>query len=225
MEYGITQDSRINPPLASGATQAHALSCQLNKVADSVGNYITITYFEDQTSGEHYPLKIAYTGNDKQRLNLYNAVEFEYENTAKLSVNYFYGHKLSTSKRLSKVSVKGNDKVFKAYKLEYEHEAYTSVSKLNQAIERDGAEKCKPATRFSWIENKTNQWQSATGYTPTIIANGDKDNGVRLIDLNGDGLQDIVQNVWWSNANIHKGAWLNGTKKQIYWPASATLLA
>ena len=102
---------------------------------------MTITWFEDQASGEHYPLKIAYTGNRKQGLSPYNAIEFEYENTSRLFVRYFAGHKLSTSKRLSKVSIKSNGEVVKAYKLQYKQEAYTGVSKLNQATACDGAAK------------------------------------------------------------------------------------
>ena len=52
MEYGYTNDSRINPPLADGTAQDDALCWLLNKVTDTVGNYMTVTYFEDESTCE-----------------------------------------------------------------------------------------------------------------------------------------------------------------------------
>ena len=58
-------------------------------------------------------------------------------------------------------------------------------------------------------------WESASQYIPPLaISNngtgfGAQDNGVRLIDLNGDGLLDAIQHVWWSADNVQEGAGIN----------------
>ncbi|HET7396408.1 MAG TPA: SpvB/TcaC N-terminal domain-containing protein, partial [Gammaproteobacteria bacterium] len=58
-EYGNTTDSKI---LATGTSTVRVWA--LDKVTDTNGNYYTITYQNnDTTTGDYWPLSIAYTGN------------------------------------------------------------------------------------------------------------------------------------------------------------------
>ena len=58
LEYGYTTDSRIE---AQGKTEVAVWA--LNKISDTSGNYLTITYTEDNANGDYYPKHIDYTGN------------------------------------------------------------------------------------------------------------------------------------------------------------------
>ena len=55
-----------------------------------------------------------------------------------------------------------------------------------------------------------NGWQWSSEFTPPyhIVADGIGDLGVRFVDVNGDGLVDMVYHRWF-NGNVQKGAYLN----------------
>jgi len=63
LEYGNTGDSRIeaqaNPPQSNPTVRVWAL----NKISDKKGNYLTVTYAEDNANGDFYPIKIEYNWN------------------------------------------------------------------------------------------------------------------------------------------------------------------
>ena len=195
MEYGNTSDSLINPPLANGTTQADALCWLLNKVSDSVGNYMTVTYFEDTTTGENYPLTIDYTGNSAQSLTPFNSIEFEYETRADSSTKYLAGLKLNSTKRLKTITSKENANTIREYKLNYVIGSYTDRSVLT-AVELCDGSSCLPSTDISTSNGTQKSFDSA--YTATTSYNTPSGwylhkhySTIRFPDLNGDGLSDI----------------------------------
>ena len=74
LKYGYTTDSQIE---AEGKTDIRLWA--VNKISDTVGNYLTITYTEANTNGTYKPTRIDYTGNTAEGLSPYAKVEFEYE--------------------------------------------------------------------------------------------------------------------------------------------------
>src|SRR6185312_6893228 len=77
LEFGNTADSRVQP---AGTT---VRSWALNKITDTAGNYLTVTYnsatgTDRTTNGEIYPVRIDYTGNATASLATYNSVQFGY---------------------------------------------------------------------------------------------------------------------------------------------------
>jgi hypothetical protein len=62
----------------------------------------------------------------------------------------------------------------------------------------------------SLIPHTGTTWQWSPKYTPPyhIVADGIGDLGARFVDLNGDGLMDLVYHRWF-NGNVMKGAYLN----------------
>ncbi len=58
LEYGNTTDSRIE---AQGKMDVRLWA--VNKISDTVGNYLTVSYIEDSVNGEYRPTQIDYTGN------------------------------------------------------------------------------------------------------------------------------------------------------------------
>ncbi len=219
MEYGnslnIPNDSLVNPPFADGTTQPDALCWLLNKVSDSVGNYMTITYFEDETTGENYPLSINYTGNANQNLTPYNSVEFEYESRSDTRVSYTSGLKRAANNRLVKIEVNALSKI-REYNLNYTIANTSNQSVIENVDMCDGQSNCLGSTNIIWNSATVNTtpWQDNLDYKlPASIAvniNGEvSDYGVRFVDLNGDGLQDIVQSVYWNASDQPSKAWLN----------------
>jgi len=216
MEYGNTSDSLQNPPLANGTIQANALCWLLNKVTDSVGNYMTITYFDDEATGENYPLRIDYTGNNSQSLLPYNTVNFVYETRTDASVKYLSGKVMQSNKRLNKITIDSNALTsIAAYNLTYEYSDETSRSRITKIQRCDANDDCVPATTISY-EQHAKGWIYDSNYLPPFdfvrhTSDGYQDQGVRVANLNGDGLDDLVMGIRWStnstrNARLNSGS-------------------
>ena len=73
MEFGFSEDSRIE---ASGISDVRLWN--VNKIEDTAGNYITLSYLEDNAEGEYYIDRIDYTGNDVAGVAPYASVRFTY---------------------------------------------------------------------------------------------------------------------------------------------------
>lgn len=217
MTYGNTANSFVE---AQG--KSTALIWAVNRIEDKNGNYIDVFYYENSEEGESYPLRIDYTGNDSQAPT--RAVAFSYD-TARPdgSVGYVAGSKVTKNWRLKNIKTysdySGNVLV-RDYRLAYESSPDTERSRLIELTECAGSSaiSCMPTVTFGWVDGGSDGWMtdSSNYLPPPIIANdgaeggaGAQDNGVRLVDLNGDGLLDMIQHAWIGSSNIHKGAWIN----------------
>ena len=227
IEYGnspnVPNDSLINPPLANGTSQPDALCWLLNKVTDGAGNYMSVTYFEDEATGENYPLRIDYTGNSLQSLIPYNFVVFEYEPKSDVTTKYIAGNKIVSTKRLKRIANNSSGADIREYRLSYEQNTGTNYSQINSVDMCDGLNNCTKTTNFQWKAPTSIGWTPSSQYQPPwpafnvqTLNNGtgnggwaELDYGTRYVDLNRDGLMDVViarKNN--STANI-KTAYLN----------------
>src|SRR2546427_7311730 len=73
-EYGFTPDSRIQ---AQGKSTVRVWA--VNKISDTKGNYLTVTYNEDNLNGDYYPTRIDYTGNTAASLTPNASVQLFYQ--------------------------------------------------------------------------------------------------------------------------------------------------
>ncbi len=190
MEYGNTSNSLINPPNADGSTQPDAICWLLNRVTDTVGNYMTITYFEDETTGENYPDRIDYAGNAGASLTPYNSVEFTYETRTDTSTRYLAGLQLDSTKRLKTITSKEGTNKVREYNVSYEYSGATNRSRITSISECDVNNNCIPDSTFSSVDAalgfSTNEiWDN----TPSGYWNFKQE----FIDMNGDGLPDQVR--------------------------------
>ncbi|OUD16036.1 FG-GAP-like repeat-containing protein [Thioflexithrix psekupsensis] len=193
MEYGYTLDSRIE---AQGRTDV--LVWALNKVTDSVGNYYTLSYQENNANGEYYPLQIDYTGNVAAGLVPYASVRFEYEARPDVVPTYVAGSLLKTTQRLRKIETRVGNDIYRAYRLSYEQSSSTQQSRLVQVQECGMDGKCFEPTVFGWLEggSNTNNFTEPSMLLPKFGSNEgwSNENAAprHLIDVNGDGIVDIV---------------------------------
>ncbi len=197
MEYGNSADSQIAPQ-GKNAIQAWAL----NKVSDTKGNYYTISYQDNSfASGECYPTRIDYTGNDNvvPKLLPYNSVRFVYETRTDNPVLYdSTGSKTQVTKRLINIQTyakeNGVDMMVKDYRLTYAIGPATKRSRITKITECDNAGTCLPATTITW---------DATGdavgnAVPKLVSSGAWYSGSNgwayryMGDFNGDGKTDMI---------------------------------
>lgn len=184
MEFGATANSRI---LAEGTSTAR--SWAVNKISDTVGNYLTVTYNNDVANGQAYPTRIDYTGNAGESLSPYNSVRFEYETRPDTIEKYLSGSVVKTTVRLKKVKTYEGANVVKSYELTYGVGASTNRSRVTQVKLCDGAGVCLPATNFALTDATLGF--SSQGTNP--IAKADLDNIILYTaDWNADGVSDVM---------------------------------
>ncbi|MBW8365838.1 MAG: FG-GAP-like repeat-containing protein [Rhizobium sp.] len=207
LEYGNTADSRIE---AQGKTEVMLWS--LNKLSDTVGNYLTVSYIEDTPNGQYYPDRIDYTGNGNAGKTPGNSVRFVYETRPDITPLYQAGSLSKTAVRLTNVQTSAGNTTVKDYRLAYEQSAATQRSHLKQVQECASESNCLEPTLTDWLEvpDMASRWMNASNYKiPThVAANGYGDLGTRFVDLNGDGLPDFVYSRW-VNGTLNATTWLN----------------
>jgi hypothetical protein len=190
MEFGHTADSQI---LSQGQTSARVWT--LDKMSDSKGNYFTVTYTNDSTNGQYYPIEIDYTGNAAANLSPYNKVQFVYAARPDIIPQYQSGSLLQTTVRLTDVKTFAGTTLVADYKLAYQQSGPSNRSRLTSVAVCEGSGACLPATNVTWT-NPAAGFLAPQGWSSFYgSAGGWSDNNIvprMLVDANGDGLPDIV---------------------------------
>jgi RHS repeat-associated protein len=188
MEYGNTTDSRVE---AVGSATARAW--MLNKVSDRKGNYYTIQYDENTTTGESYPIRIDYTGNPNVPLATYNKVEFTYELRPDVETSWVALSPSPQAHRLSVIKTFTSGALVKEYRLAYGLAGLSGKSRLASVTECAPGNVCFSPLTFSYSEGGGGINQGIV--TPSELPNPAP---TRLIlstlkgDFNGDGVQDVL---------------------------------
>jgi Salmonella virulence plasmid 65kDa B protein/FG-GAP-like repeat len=212
MEFGNTPDSLI---LAQGTTVAR--NWALNKVRDTKGNYLTVTYTNDAANGQAYPSEIDYTGNTAAGVAPYNKVQFVYLSTPRpdTMIAYQAGSFIKTNTLLTNVKTYAGASLVADYRLAYQQSASTNASEITSVTLCDAGGNCLPSTRFGWSTGFDRTNPSFTALTPVSPAFGVYNFGSPPAndflplsgDFNGDGLTDWMmiinqaQHVFLSNGD------------------------
>ena len=200
IEFGNTADSAIE---AQGKTAIRVWAA--NKILDTKGNYLTVTYTKDNPNGQYYPSRIDYTGNAAAGLATYNSVRFTYVTRPDITPLYDGGSLMKTTVRLTNIQtwakVGGVDTLVKDYRLAYALYVPPQPSQLTMLSECDGAATpaCLQPTNFGWptaisgftipdysqnaIPNTIDGVYLNRHYSPIYMKYG---------DFNGDGRTDYM---------------------------------
>jgi RHS repeat-associated protein len=219
LDFGNTKDSKIEAPNSKDTVIAWLLS----RISDRNGNYLTITYAEDNIRGEYRPIQIRYTGNSRIGLKPYNRIDLRYESKPDSATKYFSGFSSKTTKRLREIRVLDHDSVFRIYRLTYL--SGSDKSKLTKITEFgfDTVTTLKPVN-FTWQQSPTFDFNkfydsciccNVLSSTPFNSINGDFD-GNGVIDIGahlGSGKWEVAffngirfdTKFWYTNSNTVSG--------------------
>jgi Salmonella virulence plasmid 65kDa B protein len=184
MEFGSTPDSR-NRIGTTNFVRAWAV----NKISDTKGNYLTVTYTNDTTTGQIYPARIDYTGNASASLAPYNSVQFSYVARGDATIAYHAGFSVTTAVRLTNVKTYTGATLVSDYVIHYD--ATSGINSRRSRVDWikvcDGGsganQKCMPPTTFGW---------QGTRDTQTLTQAASPLGGYDLGDFNGDGRLDGI---------------------------------
>jgi hypothetical protein len=185
MEYGNTGDARIE---AQGKATVRVWA--LNRLQDTKGNYLTVSYTEDNANGDFYPQRIDYAGNDSTAITPNNSVQFAYTARLDITPQYIAGSLFKNTQRLTAVRDYSGSTLVREYRLRYEYGAATLRSRVDSIAECDGNSICLPALALTWQGNVTSFSNSvASGALSNSSLIGWKH---LLGDFNGDGKIDMT---------------------------------
>jgi RHS repeat-associated protein len=213
LEFGNSNDSRIEGLNPDGTARAEARVWALNKLQDRKGNYFTVTYTEDlsvsgeNTNGGYRPAQIDYTRNETGGLSTNRKVVFEYiSGRTDLIPHYMGGGKILTTRLLTHIKTYANNVVVRDYRLTYGVASGTFRSRLTSVSECDSdapSANClpgngQPTWQFAW-QDEQRGFSNYQSCEPTAGCNGWPYGGnVNQLarnwvgDFDGDGMSDTA---------------------------------
>ena len=222
MEYGKTTDSRIE---AQGKTTVRVWA--LNKIEDTKGNYLTVSYNKDSTRGDYYPLAVKYTGTAAQ--SPVNSILFEYETRSDIFSGYQAGSKISTQMRLKKIKTyASSNALVRDYRITYKSSTATSRSLISSIAECNANSDCLTAFNFDWqggiagfsFDKRTStgnavpsnwSWRQLIDVTndgiPDLVLWNDTSSGIYVIPGVGDGTFDVSQRKYTGGQTPFNWSW------------------
>jgi hypothetical protein len=213
--FGYTGDSEL---LNSVPSRDYVSKWKLDQIKDLNGNLIAYNYDKNPMSGEvgtSYLKNISYN-------NGFNVIEFERSNKPVTFNEYRDGSQISEKCLLSAISIKAGNQLVYQYQIQYAFNNHV----LLDSISVIGADSTGlPATTFSYdiINNSFVHNSTWSAFFPAINL---ADHNVRVVDLNDDGLPDLVQaysRISNGNTINVRNVWINTGNGFVYdptWSAS-----
>ncbi len=188
--FGFSEDSETELD-----SYGYAWRWNLDLVNDTYGNPIFYTYdeMEDTENASAYPSLVEYNADRKRK------VEFLFESQepeSKLQ-QYNEGKKLEMPRRLTEILVKYDGALVRKYVLGYDVSDHFLAAYLkNITLFGNDNSSSLPPLRFEYKELDVGNWtnETTTWKPPKCFVhdNNEKDRGVRLADVNNDGLVDVL---------------------------------
>ena len=189
MEYGATADARIE---AQGKATVRVWA--LNRVQDTKGNYLTVSYAEDNANGDYYPQRIDYSGNANTNVAPNNAVQFEYEARPDSVPLYHAGSVVKTLQRLAHVKTYAGGALVSDYRATYDVSPSTRQSRITSFTEcgyTGSAETCLPPITIGLDATAAGSY-NLSSYTSQGDTCMQTCGSWQVADVNGDGKADLI---------------------------------
>ena len=186
MEYGRTASSRVEATGRSAVRQ-----WKLNRVEDTAGNYMTVSYTEDTAGGFAYPRRIDYGGHRRGDVIQapYASVRFAYKARHDDLVRMQGGSRVRVDRRLTRIRTYVGKTLVSNYRLAYSSAGPPEPSRLVGIRRCDGAGDCLPGVRLTW--NGLGAGRVASAGKVERVA-GSRDSHVVSGDFDGDGRVSFV---------------------------------
>jgi hypothetical protein len=201
IEYGNTADSRVE---AQGKATVRVWA--QNKISDTKGNYLTVTYIEDSPNGDYRPDRIDYTGNAGTALAPASSVRFVYESRSDVTPFYQAGALIRQTHRTVAIEAWIGSSQSGRYALAYDNLGAAGMSRVTGVAHCDALGACMPAHQLAWATvasfnnfsikpNLVGEDGYYMGYTPYIG------------DFNGDGKADVLWDFKFSGSDMRSGGY------------------
>ncbi|MDP3461686.1 MAG: FG-GAP-like repeat-containing protein [Bacteroidales bacterium] len=197
--YGITSTSRIE---ATGRTSV--LNWLLSRLEDENGNYIDYEYIE--TNGYGYIDKILYGGNLKTGQAHFYEIRFVYQTGRNDAIiSFIAGSSIGINKMAKKIEYYYEGQLVHSYELGSITSGF--YSRLGNITENNHIDSKKFNPNIFYLENNNHSIS-----TEVVVRNGNTSLSTDdfFMDINGDGLTDIVC-IEWERPNF------GGVKKGRNW--------
>ncbi|MEM0909715.1 MAG: FG-GAP-like repeat-containing protein, partial [Pseudomonadota bacterium] len=188
-------DAFIEPGGSSENSAAHFWA--LESVEDTTGNYFFYRYKEDRSAGTFYLSQINYTRNKHTNAPDYAYVKFNYDTRKTATRSWLAGGYRFDDRLLTSIESRVDGKLYRKYTMTYESPAQAEARVLLKTIRAcDASNYCTPATRFDW--QRPALVGPSTSLKPFKLDQSNKRmdaesyEGVRVMDINGDGYADAV---------------------------------
>ncbi len=188
--YGFAPSSR-----SEGCTKKTAIWL-MDRVEDTVGNFMTFEYF-----GTHRSVRrIKYSGHIGTGQAPDSEVEFVYEARPDPQVHWRAGMKVEIDKRIKKIIVRTQDEVVRIYAIEYalspstQESQMVSIQEIVPGTEYGAKLYAYPKTTFSWRNNSATAPTGSSVQLASKLGAGQK-NPHRVHvqgDFDGDGRTDFI---------------------------------
>src|SRR3989344_78036 len=202
--FGDVANARLSDPNDS----SRIYSWYITKIQDTNGNSIVYSYIKAPvyiSENEIYIDAISYAG-DGSGDGLY-MIKFYRDDRPDKYVSYATGFISTITQRIFEIRVLTNGSITRKYNLNYELGDNGSRSMLKSVTEtgrdENGITTTMPSLEFSYTPlnnnfvNKSFSFPTLSQYDVNF-----SDGHIRLMDVNGDGLKDIVKSAYDGGANI-----------------------
>ncbi len=188
MEYGRTADARVE---AQGKSTIRVWA--LNRIEDTNGNFLTVSYTKDSANGDYYPNRIDYTGNSKTNTAPVNSVQFQYEMRPDTVPLYQATSLLKNVVRMKSITRYSGSTLLRQMSLTYSTNPISSRSQLLSYAD------CAPSLNSCLAPISVEFSSSDTGFFS--VQGGQIYSGnfgsldqysKQVVDLNGDGINDLL---------------------------------
>ncbi|HIP20807.1 MAG TPA: hypothetical protein EYG70_06760, partial [Sulfurimonas sp.] len=170
---------------------------KVSRISDTYGNHIYFQYKNNYELGYHYLYRVKYSNN---------SITYGYETRPDQIKGYIAGNKVRIYSRLKQVVVKTASTEVRRYNITYTNETRGSRRSKVATITEHVSEGDLKQLKFTWISsnkrsftNKASTYLEHLGEGVSFNKTKGRDKGTRLVDINGDGLVDIIQ------LYLHKG--------------------
>jgi len=135
---------------AQGRSDGAIMVWSIKQYQDTNGNYVSVSYSSNTSTGEYYPTRIDYTGNNGMGATPQRSVQFAYAARNDVITSYVAGSQTQISQVMTDVKTYVGSTMVLDYKLTYNQSPYVGLNRLNSVTKCDASGTCYPPTQFGW---------------------------------------------------------------------------
>jgi len=179
-------------------------------------NYTSIWYLESINDTHDNTIEYTYIKNPASDSSVYldritygvNEIIFNYIHDVQNGFNgYSHGARITQTTLLDNIEIRNNGALVRQYKFDYDAVDGEKLLKRIRYVGNDGTSELQPVEFAYYLNSKGWSEESIWALPSDAYLGSEIDEGVRLLDVNGDGLTDILKakssdhKVWYNTNN------------------------